>query len=312
MEECPLCNGKILSTRNGPKDEYSVNCPRCGEYIITGSAARIASFNNDLRQKLNASSWIRENQGYKIHSKNIDNLFSKHTPSFHDRADKLLLAIEKETLFAGDKVDIVCSYSKFLSIAWCLNRTEIKEIIDYLISEKRIIKLSEELSDIGDIIQVKIIPAGWAHLEKMKEKNPDSKQGFVAMWFDETMDDVYYNAIAPAVDSAGYKPLRVDFTEHNEMIDDEIISQIRRSKFIIADLTNHNNGVYFEAGFAKGLGLDVVWTCNEESFKKRHFDIIQYNCIKWQKDNLEDLKKRLTNRIVATLGQGTYQPQPND
>src|SRR5712672_2679134 len=34
---------------------------------------------------------------------------------------------------------------------------------------------------------------------------------------------------------------------------DEIISQIRRSKFLIADFTGRRGGVYFEAGLAMGL-----------------------------------------------------------
>ena len=36
--------------------------------------------------------------------------------------------------------------------------------------------------------------------------------------------------------------------EHINRIGDEIISQIRRSKFLIADFTGHRGGVYFEAG----------------------------------------------------------------
>lgn len=42
--------------------------------------------------------------------------------------------------------------------------------------------------------------------------------------------------------------------EHSNKIDDEIIGEIRRSAFIVADFTGHRGGVYFEAGFAMGLG----------------------------------------------------------
>jgi hypothetical protein len=43
----------------------------------------------------------------------------------------------------------------------------------------------------------------------------------------------------------------------------------------------HRGGVYFEAGFAMGLGLPVFWTCRQDDLDKLHFDIRQYNCIDW-------------------------------
>ncbi|MFC1886373.1 hypothetical protein ACFLZM_04890, partial [Thermodesulfobacteriota bacterium] len=72
--------------------------------------------------------------------------------------------------------------------------------------------------------------------------------------------------------------------QFNGKIDDEIIAQIRRSRFIVADFTGHRGGVYYEAGFAKGLGLEVIWTCNKNDIDKLHFDIRQYNCIDWDWD----------------------------
>ena len=42
--------------------------------------------------------------------------------------------------------------------------------------------------------------------------------------------------------------------------------QIRKSKFLIADFTGQRGGVYYEAGFAYGLGLPVIWTCRKDWF----------------------------------------------
>jgi len=68
----------------------------------------------------------------------------------------------------------------------------------------------------------------------------------------------------------------------------------------VIDLTGHRNGVYFEAGYAKGLGREVIWTCNEEDGKNTHFDADHFNQIRW--NTPEDLKDRLTNRIRAVIG----------
>jgi hypothetical protein len=109
----------------------------------------------------------------------------------------------------------------------------------------------------GDSIAIKILPDGWAHLETLKQKSPDSHQCFVAMRFSDEMKKIYDSFISLGVLDAGYKPHRVDQREHNDKIDDEIIAQIRRSRFALADFTEHSGGVYFEAGFAKGLNLGL-------------------------------------------------------
>jgi hypothetical protein len=87
---------------------------------------------------------------------------------------------------------------------------------------------------------------------------------------------------------------------------DEIIAEIRRSRFVVADYTGHRGGVYYEAGFAAGRGLPVILTCRNSDMDKLHFDIRQYNCIDWHSP--EELAKRLQVRIEALLGDGPLRP----
>jgi hypothetical protein len=89
-------------------------------------------------------------------------------------------------------------------------------------------------------------------------------------------------------------------------IDDEIIAQIRRSRFIVADFTGHRGGVYYEAGFAQGIGLEVVWTCERKEIKKLHFDVRQYNCLTWDMDELDIFREKLSFRIERAIGRGNY------
>jgi hypothetical protein len=91
--------------------------------------------------------------------------------------------------------------------------------------------------------------------------------------------------------------------------DDEIISQIRKSRFLVADFTGHRGGVYFEARFAMGLGMPVFWTCRKDDLPHLHFDIRQYNCIDWA--DPADLAVRLRRRIEAVIGAGPISvPKP--
>jgi nucleoside 2-deoxyribosyltransferase len=111
--------------------------------------------------------------------------------------------------------------------------------------------------------------------------------------------------------------------EHNDNICDHIIAEIRNSRLLVADFTGQRGGVYFEAGFAYGIGIPVIWTCHEDWFNKEaeievdaevdgmqkkvlvkqprftHFDVNHYNFIVWK--NEIDLYEKLKNRILATV-----------
>ncbi|MBR0519746.1 MAG: hypothetical protein IJJ95_00240 [Spirochaetales bacterium] len=89
---------------------------------------------------------------------------------------------------------------------------------------------------------------------------------------------------------------------------------------MIADLTGFRGGVYYEAGFARGLGKEVILCCKDKySIKIKydaidkeviengpHFDVNHLNTIYWKSNDLEDFKERLKNRIIGTVGRGSY------
>jgi hypothetical protein len=56
---------------------------------------------------------------------------------------------------------------------------------------------------------------------------------------------------------------------HLNKVDDVIVAEIRRSRFLVADFTCEpgkvRGGVYFEAGFARGLNIPIIWTCRDTS-----------------------------------------------
>ena len=151
---------------------------------------------------------------------------------------------------------------------------------------------------------VRITPRGHELLQQMREGNPESAIGFCAMWFSEEVKPLWLEAIEPAIRLAGYDPKRIDQHEHANKIDDEIVAMIRRSRFVVADFTGQRGGVYFEAGYALGLGLRVIWLCREDELGQVHFDTRQYNFLQWKPGDYGDLAKRLQNRIEATLGKG--------
>lgn len=309
---CIICE-KEMKWKFYRGDDYLIECPRCGKYKISREA------NEDLReygggcpftprQTANISGYLRENQNYFINTKNIQNLISTQTPSFHERADKLLLYLQRVTNHIGEFLERDESWYGY---SWSFLEDELQEILNFLVSTKRIKRLKEVGQNQN---YYKILPDGWAHLEKLKETNPDSQQCFVAMAFNEDMREVYDSTMSEAILDAGYKPHLVNEKEYNDKIDDEIIRQIRRSRFILADFTGQRQNVYYEVGFAKGLGLEVFWTCRNDEIEKGEvkFDTRQYNFITWENEKLSEFKDNITKRIEAVLGCGTYRKNSSD
>jgi hypothetical protein len=149
--------------------------------------------------------------------------------------------------------------------------------------------------------QMALCPAGWQRVRELRSSQVHEKQVFVAMWFSAETDDAWSEGFRPALrDDLGYEPIRIDKREHINKIDDEIVSAIHASGFLIADFTGDRGGVYFEAGLAMGLGKPVVWCCRDDDWaKKLHFDTRQYSHIMWKTP--DDLRAKLVARVNAVI-----------
>ena len=193
--------------------------------------------------------------------------------------------------------------------AWSESTTmeEVEFLLDYLRQHEYV-----TLERNNQFTRVTVTVQGHSHVASQLTST-NSSQAFVAMWFDNSMDAVYNHAIAPAIQAAGYEPYRIDRDNFLNKIDDEIIAQIRQSRFIVADFTHDPNGsvrgsVYYEAGFAHGLGIPVIFIAHEDA--DLHFDTRQFPHILWKPTDLNALKHELTHRLLALpeLGLGPKLP----
>lgn len=302
--DCPICKleAQDVIREFAYGERVTINCARCKRFTITRTAERMTE-NKNLSYKLSA--WIRElNENSKtvpeIDSKILDTL-EKDLPTYgpSEKQLKLLRAIEKASKYPGDHVDLHRYFDFPLAWATCGD-----ELLYYLLalSERKLIRppLGSKLN-LGEIVFTVVITAeGWNFLEEKRNSITTSNQAFIAMSFSEDMTSVWEKAIRPAVSEAGYKPYRIDAEPHLDRIDVKIMSEIQNSRFLIADVTNQKQGVYFEAGYALGLKLPVIWTCKKADIINAHFDTRQYNHILWTNDN--DLKEQLFYYITALIG----------
>jgi hypothetical protein len=156
--------------------------------------------------------------------------------------------------------------------------------------------------------ELRLTPAGIFRLVELQRSAIASWQAFVAMWPDPSMDDAATNGFEMAIAAAGYSCLRLRKKQHTNGLDDETIAEIRKSKFLIADLASEGAGaaVYFAAGFALGLGLPVIWCCRSDRMAHVDFNSRQFAPVVWDKP--KDLAEKLYQRICALIGQTSNAP----
>lgn len=331
-QACPICSDPDADMQVRG-DAREVRCPRCGNFSISETAASAwAARGSSPRTIANASGWLREHPGVALSSRDVAALAAVAIPPFTVRAASLMLAFEADASALGKPITIMTrrvrradaagplrpfpegGYAedyflpKWLALSWASDVAEFWYLAMTYLGRELGYLTWEGFAEQGrdDAYEVAITPKGYAYLEGLRKTRPDSQIGFCAMWFDASVREVWIRGIEPAIRSAGYHAVRLDQHEHNEPIDDEIIAMIRRSRFVVADATGSSNGVYFEAGFAKGLDLPVIWTVREDALESVHFDTRQFNFVTWRAEALDDFSRRLQNRIEATLGRGTY------
>ena len=278
----------------------------------------MVGLNDSIRWKISA--WLVENAPPVFLASDIDIALDATMPTLHKRVDRMLRWIHTKyppgNAFTvdslgkweawknepGDSVLMIGGSlvsSPLVPIGWNRDVAEMEFMVTEVIAGEMGLLLKQRHN------QLQVGPKGLLHLEGRTASQ--SSIGFCAMRFSDAVKPVWTEVIEPAMRLAGYEPLRIDSKQHNGKIDDEIMASIRASRFVVADFTGNRGGVYYEAGFAHGLGLPVIFMCREGD--DLHFDIRQYNCIFWKPDQLEEAKSRLKNRILATLGQGPLKVQ---
>jgi hypothetical protein len=295
---CPICSlehAKIYgSTARGIRE---IICKRCGKFEMEGILRRlmeggeIEAEDKPLLPYLSAHTRQATQQGIvtKLDRQNWRDLARAHTTTPVSRkVTKLLEFIASCSTYPGARVVIDADHDYPL-----LDAVGSREVIYLLNHLKNLHCLQGEGGSFSLTVE------GWARLEPPAGGGGIPGRCFIAMSFDPSLNDAYTLGIEPAVRNCGFNPIRIDRVHHNEKICDKILAEVRLCQFLVADFTLHRGGVYFEAGFAMGLGRSVIWMCREDDLKNTHFDTRQYNHVVWSTP--EDLRAKLADRIRATI-----------
>ena len=328
-------------------DEIQVISPACGgKYILSESAHYLITHDTAINIYINQQTVNCARRCLEIKKQNPKAIpvwitrdeEIQYTKSIADRnlSNRIMLipciledSMEELVDHSDKPIELLKSFSKKLAkekafasfeatptdLAWAriVDEAEYSEHLSYL-TNKGLLKESGLNSIMSTIFEnkLKFTIDGWAELIS-ETKLEASRKVFIATafrWPEE--DDIRVRALEAikiACKELGYDADIVS-QGHTNNISNQILAEIRQSKFIIAELTYHNRGVYFESGFARGLNKDVFHVVRkgftshkpEDDFTGRriHFDVAQIQYREWE--NPEDLKSQLKVWIEATIG----------
>jgi hypothetical protein len=292
-----------------------MTCARCGSYEMSLEAdAATRQLRPEERPLL--SHWVYEQNRFGvvpafIRVEDIPSMKTLRRFSYIERTRLLLSYLLSKTNSPGQRVDV--ADLKLQALLQTFDLEYINSLVKYLYEQDKCIVLVQPFhlpagSWTGASTYVILTPRGIMQAEELSGAYTVSTQGFVAMWFDPSLNEVWTNGFDPGIRTAGYRPIRIDKEDYIGGISDQIMAEIRRSRFVVADYTGQRNGVYFEAGFALGLGLIVIPTCRVDEVPKLHFDIKHLNTLVWKTP--AELAEGLNRRIRAVIGAGPDAPDP--
>lgn len=325
---CPICSNEAhVQSAQKIFGKY-ISCKRCGNFTIESGLYDGAYMEPKIKSAIyyyltqiattdervtyhfigtNSKEIGTDNDGVKIVPKAY--LLNLLPVSFSDRIDKVMKNLARYAGKIGET--FVVDFSKPNDIEFYKTllfvdsvdteraQAELMEIFE-LLTEMDYLTVAQNSSTLSNIdVEYKFAVNGWLAIQDLETKRNTLAQGFIAMWFDACMKDAR-GSIEQAIVDCGYVPSIIDIKEHNNFIVPEIFHEIDKSKFVIADLSGHRGGVYYEAGYGEGQNKPVILCCKESDFKDCHFDVKQKNIIIWS--SIEDLYEKLCKRIRATVG----------
>jgi hypothetical protein len=296
-QECAVCGAPAnvwadLGVGN------TVNCSRCGDFAVSQEAGDDHLPMADPKMRALISYLVRRLQGSKrpvLTSDFFSSLSDHSPPTPAEMSDNLLLLIDQR-VNGRPGTSISIDHNNDLSICSSIGAVDGEDV---LWTTRNLVE--QKLLDgkwLNHFTNGYLTASGWQRVENLKRAHTSSKYAFFARQFSNPdLDKAYTECLRKAVAQTGFE-LRI-VTQKAGHVDAIIEDEIRRCRFLIADLSDHNAGAYWEAGFAEGLGKPVIYICRNGV--TTHFDTNHRHTVTWDLANLDDTARRLKAVIRNTL-----------
>lgn len=284
---CEVCGSASNVVQTDAHVQKYINCIRCGDFRVIYDGVKCPVEDEKLRALASYNLRKMQDGARPIFDKIfLQSLSSMQLPSPAEATDNLLLWFaEQADGRAGNRINYNVTDEALPGIIGVVNSGDVKwavlNLIDLSLIRSSILENPVSASDV-----VELTGKGWSRVEELKKARIASNYAFFARRFENPdLDALFEKCLTDAVKQTGYKLHMV--TQRAGLIDAILEHEIRRCRFLIADLSNDNAGAYWEAGFAEGLGKPVFYLCCEKDpndparDKKTHFDTNHRHTVRW-------------------------------
>jgi len=320
-ETCLLCGSKNCKIETAPfHDAQRINCKDCYRFFINDSVTKGSEA--DLRKRYGMIYEFLLKNGdtkgtdlylffYQLPNDpkrdnpmyiDVSELMKNYPKNVGAKLDRILLNLAIKYPNIGDDFRFEELPHGLLFLETC-QETELCTLLEYMQDAKFFTVKNE-----GSFHRCKLTAKAWERINELGQRSDvNNKDVFVAMSFsDETSPT--REAIRKAIENSTFSASFMDEIIHNKQIVPEMLRFIKESRFLIMDISDPNYGAYYEAGYAAGMGKEVIITCKEDIFNKKdygspleekafkpHFDIAQKQILRWKDEG--DLTKQLEQWI---------------
>jgi hypothetical protein len=136
------------------------------------------------------------------------------------------------------------------------------------------------------------------NLEQERVNQLGLKNFFIAMPYAKEFNNVYYFGIKHPIEQCGRKCERIDQDAFTGDIIERIKKRISISELVIADITGNNPNVFFEVGYAEGVGKTVILLSQEQ---ETPFDLKTTRQIRYDPQDILSLANSLGKQLEAII-----------
>ena len=310
---CPVCESSLCNLIRQQADRWCFECKVCGRFDVSGSAIRtnLDPQRHDLTaiQRAVLSHRIREtNEAGRepplLTTHDVDDVIANgRLPSPAQQATNIIRLIGDRVASTGQPMLELPPF--FGSAVGSPNSNFALRIAKQLVRSGYLTAIDVgEMHSPDEIMDVDLTLAGWAEYEKEQRGQTSGGYGFMALKFgDVVLDPFLRDVIKPAVARLGFDLVDMRDAAEAGIIDNVMRARIRDATFVLVDLTHANEGAYWEAGYAEGLGKPVLYLCNRGIFEENgtHFDTNHCTTVLWDTTApdafIEDLQATLRRSL---------------
>lgn len=306
---CPICaHGLNGQQHDGAHDRYRIDCKNCGDHWFTEEAISDSTHllkDSATRARIAHAVYLRRPNDDITAQQIADMAKMTRLPPALERVNRLVSHMATN-LEPGDKLNT--NPKTLEAMLGCARPEAVQWVIAQAVAEK----LVDEYNPNEIALSVK----GWQHFAALERTGAGSRRAFMAMQYAAPqIEALFTQALVPAVKATGFDLLKVNGGHKDtSLIDLRMQVELHTCRFVVCDLSDHNRGAYWEAGFAAGIKRPVFYLCRNEVLKAAdngpHFDTNHYPIIGWDPGDHAPAMQELKAMIRATLPAEAHMSDP--